>query len=90
MSVAKQRLEINNYEARFYRQPYIPLPPPDTLNTPADWRNAIMTGLAPVRELLDEETGRLIGYEWMPVRCVDCRFKGGTKNRPADWPNNDY
>ena len=90
MSVAKQRLEINNYEARFYRQPYVPLPPPDTLNTPADWRNAIMTGLAPVRELLDEETGRLIGYEWMPVRCVDCRFKGGTKNRPADWPNNDY
>lgn len=90
MSVTTGRLEINNYDARFYRQPYVSLPPPDTLNSPADWRNAIMTGLAPVRDLWNEETGRLIGYEWLPVRCVDCRFKGGTKNRPADWPNNDY
>jgi hypothetical protein len=90
MSVARKRLEIDNYEARFYHQPYVPIPPPDTLNTPAEWKNAIMTGLAPVRDLWNEETGRLIGYEWLPVRCVDCRFKGGTKNRPADWPNHHY
>ena len=25
-------------------------------------------------------------YYWMPVRCVDCRYKGGTKNKPAWWP----
>ena len=29
-------------------------------------------------------------YMWSPARCVDCRRAGGTKNRPADWPNNDY
>lgn len=26
------------------------------------------------------------GWEWMPGRCVDCRFAGGTKNRPDNWP----
>ena len=28
-------------------------------------------------------------YMWAPARCVDCRYGGGTKNRPIDWPNND-
>lgn len=26
---------------------------------------------------------------WAPARCVDCTYYGGTKNRPADWPNQD-
>lgn len=26
-------------------------------------------------------------YSWVPKSCADCRIKGGTKNRPADWPN---
>lgn len=28
------------------------------------------------------------GLMWAPTRCVDCRRDGGTKNKPADWPNN--
>ena len=27
-------------------------------------------------------------YVWASRTCVDCRFAGGTKNKPADWPNN--
>jgi len=26
---------------------------------------------------------------WGPGRCTDCRFDGGTKNKPDYWPNND-
>lgn len=26
------------------------------------------------------------GTIWAPARCVDCRLKGGTKNKPEDWP----
>lgn len=26
------------------------------------------------------------GWSWLPARCVDCRFAGGTKNRPDNWP----
>lgn len=38
----------------------------------------------------DEEPQVVIEYyEWAPRRCVDCRMMGGTKNVPADWPNND-
>ena len=29
-------------------------------------------------------------YQWLPRRCVDCRVLGGTKNKPAGWPNNHY
>lgn len=28
-------------------------------------------------------------YTWLPHRCVDCRSKGGTKRKPADWPTID-
>ena len=27
------------------------------------------------------------GYEWADKRCVDCRLAGGTKDKPAYWPN---
>lgn len=30
----------------------------------------------------------LAGMMWLPARCVDCRYGGGTKNRPDNWPNN--
>lgn len=27
-------------------------------------------------------------YQWISRECVDCRTQGGTKNKPAGWPNN--
>ncbi|MBR4826408.1 MAG: DUF4249 family protein [Bacteroidales bacterium] len=38
---------------------------------------------SPVRE----EMGT--GILWAPKRCVDCRVRGGTKNKPEWWPNDD-
>ena len=29
-------------------------------------------------------------YMWGSSRCIDCRELGGTKDKPADWPNNDF
>ena len=29
------------------------------------------------------------GYAWLPGECVDCRFSGGTKDRPWWWINDD-
>lgn len=29
------------------------------------------------------------GYTWLPGECVDCRFSGGTKERPSWWINDD-
>lgn len=26
-------------------------------------------------------------YRWTPARCIDCTFRGGTKNKPDFWPN---
>lgn len=34
----------------------------------------------------DDDPDQSIRYEWAPRYCVDCRLKGGNKNRPADWP----
>lgn len=28
-------------------------------------------------------------YSWLPGECVDCRFSGGTKDRPSWWINDD-
>jgi len=27
------------------------------------------------------------GYRWSPARCIDCTFRGGSKNKPDFWPN---
>lgn len=29
----------------------------------------------------------IAGLMWLPARCVDCRYGGGNKNRPENWPN---
>ena len=29
-------------------------------------------------------------YVWASRTCVDCRLSGGTKNKPAGWPNNHH
>ncbi|MBR5018721.1 MAG: DUF4249 domain-containing protein [Bacteroidales bacterium] len=90
MSVTTERLYIKSYEARFYKAPRTVLPTPDTLNSPSEWRKAFQNGWGPADIVWDESGSRIIGYDWWPMYCLDCRTKGGTKNRPADWPNSDY
>lgn len=31
--------------------------------------------------------GNITGYTWCVKRCVDCRYYGGTKNKPEGWPS---
>jgi len=80
-------LFVENADARFYLSARAPLPAPDTLNTPDEWKKAFETGFLPGVDVYHDLTGRLLGYEWWPARCVDCRYRGGTKNKPAWWPN---
>lgn len=86
--VVSDTLFVDNSVVRFYKNARAPLPEPDTLSNPAEWRIAFeLENKLPAVDVYDELTGRLIGYQWWPVRCVDCRYRGGTKNKPAWWPN---
>lgn len=86
-STISDTLFVDNNVARFYRSGRPALPAPDTLGTPDDWKKAFDAGKLPGVDVYNETTGRLMGYEWWPARCVDCRYRGGTKNKPAWWPN---
>ncbi len=86
-STISDTLFVENAETRFYRSSREPLPAPDTLSTPDEWKKAFETGFLPGVDVYHDLTGRLLGYEWWPARCVDCRYRGGTKNKPAWWPN---
>ncbi len=86
-STIRDTLFVENAETRFYRSSREPLPAPDTLSTPDEWKKAFETGFLPGVDVYHDLTGRLLGYEWWPARCVDCRYRGGTKNKPAWWPN---
>ena len=36
---------------------------------------------------VNEELGGPTTYVWVPAVCADCRRSGGTKTKPAGWPN---
>ena len=86
MSVTSKKIYIDNSLTRFYRNENRFRPVLDTLNNPADYWLAYHTGKRPAFEVFDDNTGRWIGYEWWPNSCVDCRMRGGTLIKPADWP----
>ena len=86
-STISDTLFVENAETRFYRSSREPLPAPDTLSTPDEWKKAFETGFLPGVDVYHDLTGRLLGYEWWPARCVDCRYRGGTKDKPSWWPN---
>ncbi|MBQ1623080.1 MAG: DUF4249 family protein [Bacteroidales bacterium] len=86
-STIRDTLFVENAETRFYRSSREPLPAPDTLSTPDEWKKAFETGFLPGVDVYHDLTGRLLGYEWWPAGCVDCRYRGGTKDKPSWWPN---
>lgn len=57
------------------------------LTNPADFYYYYLHGFYPF-DVIPEMMGNPPIYEWVLKSCVDCRNSGGTKNRPADWPNN--
>ena len=67
----------------FYQKPY-----PEQFETilvkPAEYYMYYRNGYAPLDIVFGDGPS---GFEWAPRRCVDCRANGGTKNKPAGWPN---
>ncbi|MCR5709069.1 MAG: DUF4249 domain-containing protein [Bacteroidales bacterium] len=37
-----------------------------------------------------KDEGNPDAWTWIPVRCTDCRYLGGSKDKPAGWPNDHY
>ena len=86
MSVIRSKFYIDNSFIQFYRRGEQLRPVIDTLNNPYDYWLAYHTGKRPAYDVFNDTTGDWVGYEWWPVSCVDCRTKGGTVTKPADWP----
>ena len=39
---------------------------------------------------VEDMTDQPVMYEWAPIHTCDCRLRGGSKNRPANWPYEHY
>lgn len=77
------RKYIDNLETMFYVRPYPFVP--DEEYKEDEWYNRYMSGDIPVVPVLDM-FGNITGYTWCEKRCVDCRFFGGSKEKPDYWP----
>lgn len=89
-----RRLFVDDRINRFYREKWEPLPEP-FVPARGDWGKLYKQGFVPTTYHDPEAFGSNIPevifgvndeYYWRPVRCVDCRLKGGTKNKPEWWP----
>ena len=72
----------DNSVESFYKSP-VPTPFEIVEIGPDDFQRYFRLGYAP----LDILPGDSPTFQWVPRRCVDCRLSGGTKNKPAGWPN---
>jgi hypothetical protein len=79
---ASADMYYDNAEERFYKTP---LPTKyEVLELSKDFAKYYYMGYAPL-DILPSDNAPV--YQWAPRRCVDCRLMGGTKNKPAGWPN---
>ena len=85
MTVTRATMYVQNNLTRFYRQTARSDRALDTLRTPAEYLEAYTMGKLPTYDVWDD-VGNWIGYEWWPVSCLDCRYRGGTTKRPPSWP----
>jgi hypothetical protein len=85
MTVTRATMYVENSLTRFYRNPVRPERALDTLRTRAEYLEAYTLGKRPTFDVWND-IGTWIGYEWWPVNCLDCRFRGGTTKRPPNWP----
>lgn len=84
-TVAQTRIFVDNAVTGYYDVPWHLEPDevsqviPDT-----EWKSAYF-GKYRMRPV---SKGEGKDFYWAPIQCVDCRYAGGTKNRPSWWPNN--
>lgn len=84
--VAEKRIFVDNSVTGYYiKQSYIP---------EENWMIPILPDEWPryyyYKNYLPVSDGEGPEYYWAPKRCVDCRLQGGTKARPAFWPNEHF
>ncbi len=84
--IAQKRIFVDNEITGYYvRNPYIPEEDWMIDLPPAEWRRYYVN-----KQYLPVSKGEGSIFYWAPKRCVDCRLQGGTKNRPAYWPNEHF
>jgi len=78
---AVKTLYLDALDVRYYKrsEPYVE---GDEVAS-NQWRQYIMMEYLPYSSLIP---GDYSTTYWAPARCVDCRKRGGTKERPEDWP----
>ena len=52
--------------------------------------NLYNAGFLPYREVYNSPVPVPSDYTWALSVCIDCQKQGGTRTRPADWPNNGH
>lgn len=88
----KYRLFIDDREIRFYKELNPRLVPEYLVPGKPNWSITYREGWLPVSEYEPDNPevtmrpGYVQLYNWLPANCVDCRFQGGTKQKPAYWP----
>jgi hypothetical protein len=88
----KYRLFIDDREIRFYKELNPRLVPEYLVPGKPNWSITYREGWLPVSEYepdnpeVTTRPGYVQLYNWLPANCVDCRFQGGTKQKPAYWP----
>ena len=85
------RFYIKHNEAHLYRNPENPenlkfYPEPDE-DGKIDFEYYYTSGYAPVTTPGEDVAPTRTNVSWAPKRCTDCRVEGGTKSKPADWPD---
>ena len=85
MSVSRRRMMVDNLMTQFYKKPYSSPITLDTLRTKPEYLECYQKDWLPSIDIFSDNGGWL-GIEWWPARCVDCRRKGGTRDKPKYWP----
>lgn len=83
-TVSEKRIFVDNEVTKYYDVPWhLEEDEVSQVIAPEDWKSAYY-GKYRMRPI---SKGEGMDYYWAPIQCVDCRYQGGTKNRPSWWPN---
>ena len=86
--VAQKRIFVDNDVTGYYTVPWkLADDEVSQIIEPEEWKSAYYSSKYQYRPVAKGEGS---DYYWAPIKCVDCRYQGGTKDKPSYWPNNHY
>lgn len=86
-TVSQQRIFVDNEKTKYYTVPWkLEDDEVSRVINPEDWRSEYYSKykMRPIAK------GEGDTYYWSQIQCVDCRYLGGTKDKPSFWPNDHY